>query len=198
LGDSLRSAGALPAYQMLAAIGLGLALMWAQRRSAHWYRAALAGASTVIAVNAIYFGYLFFVRYPVDAAQTFQSEWIETFQEVRAREAKYDAVMLTALRTNQVGMLYLFWNNIEPKAYFAGTHKLHEGELLDMIVQLGNAVFLPSTYLDQIVPLLRPGARLLIAERPDIPVNGAELKRIYYPNGQLALILYDVQTGAKN
>jgi hypothetical protein len=122
-GHSLRSAGALPAYQMLAAIGLDLALRWAARRSLTWYRTTAAVASLTIATNAIYFFYLFFAVYPVESARFFQTEWVEVFKEIQKREADYNVIMLTE-KANQVGMLYLFWNNVEPKNYFAGAQSL--------------------------------------------------------------------------
>jgi len=40
---------------------------------------------------------------------------------------------------------------------------------------------------------LSPGARVLVAERPGVPVPGRELKRYAYPTGEPALVLYHVE-----
>ncbi len=191
-GHCLRSAGVLPAIDILAAGGLEMVLVAAARRSRRLHRGALASCTVIIAVSAACFVYLFFVPYPRKAYADFQAEWKEVCAEVRQRESDYNAVILTREYTNQLGILYLFWGKIDPKIYLKGPRHIHEGPMWDTMTQAGNVYFLErGEYLDDL-RALPAGTRILMAERPWNPVPGTELRRFHYPDGRVALILYAV------
>ncbi len=192
-GHCLRSVGGLPAYQILAALGADLALASALRRSRRCYLISLLAGTLVVAVNAAYFLRIFFVEYPIAAAQSMQSEWRDVVAEVQCHKKDYDAVLLTTVGTNQVGMLYLFWSGLSPQDYFAGPPVVLRGNVYDQIVEIGNVYFLSS----DVLPLIKPGnsshRKYLVAERPRIPVPGRELQHFNYPDGRVAVILYEVR-----
>lgn len=192
-GHALRSIGGLPAYQILAALGADFILAAVGARSAASARRFLIAGTAVVALNVGYFLKLFFVDYPVATAPIFQSEWREVFAEVEQRKAEYDAVLLTSMRTNQLGILYLFWTRMPPSDFFAQSPQFLPGPIFDRLLQIGPIVFARSEELPGMLPLLVHHRRLLVAERADIPVPGRELQRFRYPDGRVAVVLYDVR-----
>jgi len=100
--------------------------------------------------------------------------------------------MLTWTYSKELGIIYLFWNRIPPQQFFADTYQVETSGPLDVLVRSGKVFFISFDFIDQLLPGLPPKSRVLVAERPDVPVPGTELKRIYFPDGVLALILYDV------
>lgn len=192
-GHSLRSIGGLPAYQILAALGADFALSAAHRRSAALYRRCIVAGVVVVALNVAYFLKVFFVDYPIAAAKSFQSEWRDVVAEVERRKVDYDAVLLTTYRTNQLGILYLFWSGVTPQEYFAHPPIILRGPVVDRLLQTGNVVFARSEELFQMAPILVHHRKMLVAERPEFPVPGRELRRFSYPDGRIAVILYEVR-----
>ncbi len=193
-GHSIRAIGALPAYQILAALGLDFLLASALARSKTAYRGALTLTTAVIALNTAFFLHLFLGAYPRDTAIQFQQEWRDAVAYAQEVESDYDAIVFTTTRTNQVPILYLFWGQVPPKDYFSQPHEIQHGKRWDTIHRIGNTFFAPSQELPQIVAKLPPHSRLLVAERPGISVPGIILGEICYPNGAVALVLYDVRT----
>lgn len=191
-GHALRSAGALPAYQILAALGMDWLLERVRERSIGIQRVVMGVMATAIALNAGYFAYQFWGVYPPKAEVEFQSEWSAVFRDIARERTRYDAVLVTLRNTNQVGMLYLFWTQLSPKEWLSAPRRIEEGPYYDQIIQAGNVLFLPSDYLPQIRKQLPPKARVLVAERPGIPVPGRELRRYERSNGSTAVILYEV------
>ncbi len=191
-GHCLRTAGALPAYQIVGALGLDMLLAGIARRRPRLYAPSVAAACVAMLLNGSVFACKFFVKYPIEAAPCFQVEWIEACTEVRERQKDYDAVMLTWTYSKELGIIYLFWNRIPPQQFFADTYQVETSGPLDVLVRSGKVFFISFDFIDQLLPGLPPKSRVLVAERPDVPVPGTELKRIYFPDGVLALILYDV------
>lgn len=192
-GHCLRSVGGLPAYQILAALGADFALSAALRHSRRRYRASLLAGSLAVALNVAYFLRIFFVQYPIAAAKVMQSEWREVVAEVQRRKKDYDAVVLSTTSTNQLGMLYLFWSNLSPRDYFAGPPVVLRGPFFDQIVQIGDVYFMSSDVLPHMTSLIGRHRKFLVAERPKIAVPGRALRHINYPDGRVAVILYDVR-----
>lgn len=193
-GHSIRAIAVLPAYQILAALGLDFLLAVALAHSKTVYRGALALGAVVIALNTSFFLHLFLGAYPRDTAIQFQQEWREAAAYAKGVESDYDAIVFTTSRTNQVPVLYLFWKQVPPKDYFGQPRDIQHGERWDTIHRIGNTFFAPSRKLPQIAVKLPPNSRLLVAERPGISVPGTILGEICYPNGAVALVLYDVRT----
>ena len=133
------------------------------------------------------------MNYPLSAAPVFQSEWREVFAEVERRKGDYDAFLFTSMKTNQLGILYLFWTRVPPSQYFAQSPQFLPGPLFDRLLQIGPVVFARSEELPGMLPLLTQHRRLLVAERPDVAVPGRELKRFRYPDGPVAVVLYEVR-----
>jgi hypothetical protein len=105
---------------------------------------------------------------------------------------QYDAVVLTTRESNQLGMLYLFWGQVDPRAYFAASRRVRIGREWDFVAQIGKFHFRRLEQLDAVAQTLPCGAWVLVAERPGVSVPGRELKRYYYPSGAPALVLYEV------
>jgi len=188
-----RASGVLPAYDLLAAFGLSLVLEAARRRSPRTYRTAATACGAAIAANVAAYVGLFVLRYPVASYRKFQAEWAEVMPEVRRRESEYDAVLLTTRGANQLYMLYLFWGRVDPRECLDMARQVRVGEQWDYTAQLGKVLFWGSEVLPELAKELSPGARVLVAERPGVPVPGRELKRYVYPTGQPALVLYHVE-----
>ncbi len=193
LGNALRMAGLLPADQILAALGLDLVIAAVQRRSAATRRSVLATATVIITANIGYFVYLLVAVYPTARARYFQAEWTEAVREVRRLEPDYDLVLLTNRQANQVAILYLFWNQIEPAEYFQMPRRIRQGREWDATLQLGKVFFVSSDQLDRIAGHLSPGARVLVGERPGVPVGGRPIGRFDCPDRSAGLVLYDVR-----
>jgi 4-amino-4-deoxy-L-arabinose transferase-like glycosyltransferase len=192
-GHCLRSIGGLPAYQILAALGADLVLAAALRRSEMLYRRCIVVGALIVALNVAYFLRIFFVDYPVAAYEKFQCEWRDVFAEIERRKADYDAVLLTTRHTNQLGILYLFWTRMPPEEYFAQSPSFLPGPEFERLLQIGPVIFAWSEELTQTLPMLVHHRNLLVAERPQIPVPGRELRRFSYPDGRDAVILYEVR-----
>lgn len=193
-GHCLRSAGALPAYQILAALGLSALLAGLQRRGPRLYRWMSPLALFAIGMDTLWFCCLATVRYPSAAYPEFQAEWGEVVPYVQQIRSGYDGVLLSTEQTNQLGMLYLFWSRTHPSEYARMHRVIDEGPYYDNILQIGQTLFVPSRSLTDLLRngAIVPGMRLLIAERPGIPVPGSELRRFYYPDGIPAVFLYEV------
>lgn len=194
-GHSLRSVGSLPVYDILAAVGLcGLFSMPFGR-----VRRAALGLATVctlgVAVQAGYFLHRFFVEYPIRAAAAFESEWRDVFAAAQARQAEYDFVLFTTHRSNQPGALYLFWTRMDPAACQAAQRAREPFGIVDRIVQIDRVVFQPSENLKALATEPGVSAKVLVAERPEVPVDGEVLQRFNYPDGREAMILYEVRIG---
>lgn len=192
-GHALRSIGGLPAYQILAALGADFVLAAVEMRSSGRARRLLIVGAAVVALNVGYFLKLFFVNYPIAAAPIFQSEWREVFADVDRRKADYDAFLFTSMKTNQLGILYLFWTRMPPQEYFAQSPQFLPGPQFDRLLQMGPIVFARSEELPAMLPFLTHHRKILVAERPDIPVPGRELRRFSYPDGRVGIILYEVR-----
>jgi 4-amino-4-deoxy-L-arabinose transferase-like glycosyltransferase len=192
-GHALRSIGGLPAYQILAALGADYVLAAMTTRSARLARGALIVGAAVVVLNVGYFLRLFFMNYPVVAAPIFQSEWRQVFAEVERRRADYDALLFTSMKTNQLGILYLYWTRMPPPDYFAQSPQFLPGPAFDRLLQIGPVVFARSEELPGMLPLLTRHRRLLVAERADVRVPGRELQRFFHPDGRVAVILYEVR-----
>lgn len=192
----LRAAGVVPAYELLCALGLGWLFAWVRRWGQGARRWAVAIAGLVAVLNVTYFLHFLFVVVPVRTAQQYQAEWAEVIPEVRRLEPQYDLVVLTGRGSNQLATLYLFWGHVDPRAYFQMPVRRYEGQLWDNTVQVGRVLFVPLEAVPSLVPDLAPGEKLLVAERPGVPVRGRELKQFHYPDGRVALVLYDVELRA--
>jgi len=194
-GHSLRAAGMLPAVQILSAIGLDMLILFVESRSRAAGRAMMAVVLAVITVNVAYFLHIVVTRYPA-AARKFQAEWQPVVNEIMRRQSQYAAVTLTSEDTNQIGILFLFWSNMHPRQYFSSERTLHLGPEFDLLLRVGKYYFVRYDFFERLWPRLPRGSRLLVAERPGLPVPGAELKRFYHPDGSVAVILYDVTVGS--
>jgi 4-amino-4-deoxy-L-arabinose transferase-like glycosyltransferase len=195
-GHALRSAGALPVYSIVSALGLDLLLTGARRRSVSFGRAAVAFSVLVVAIFAARFAVMFFSNYPRQAASAFGAEYRPMIAEIQRREADYDLVILTSEGSGQVGTLYLFWNRMPPQVFFDSAKNVWEGPEWESILQVGKFLFVPSSNLPDAITQLPPEVvhpRVLVAERPGIDVPGAEIMRVAHPDGRTALILYDVR-----
>jgi len=188
-----RASGVLPAYDLLAASGLSVVLEAARGRSprTYWTMAAVCGA--VIVAEVVAYLVLFVRPYAAANYRRFQAEWAAVMTEVRRREPDYDAVVLTTRGANQLYMLYLFWGRVDPREYFDMPRQVRVGEQWDYTAQLGKVLFWGSEILPELAKELLPGARVLVAERPGVPVPGRELTRYVYPTGEPALVLYHVE-----
>ena len=83
---------------------------------------------------------------------------------------------------------------MDPVAYHRAKPNIVFGDNEDVMIQVGTTFFASSKRLDEVVGVLRPGATLLVAERPGIGVPGRPLKEFLDTNGKPSVILYDVRT----
>lgn len=192
-GHCLRASGVLPAYDILAALGIDLMLVGARHRFRAAYRWIVAVTIIAIGLNAAYFEYQFFVRYPRTAARALMSEWKDVFEETAKRQADYDAVMITSRGCGHVGILYLYWSKMDPEAYSRASLVYWRDSEADHLARCGSYFFARSDMMGQVLQLLRPGARLLVAERAGIPVGGKKLAEYFGIDGKLSVILYEVR-----
>jgi 4-amino-4-deoxy-L-arabinose transferase-like glycosyltransferase len=194
-GHCLRAAGAIPAYDIMAALGVGLVLDAARRRSSAALRAVNAATIVLVAASGAYFGCLFFVRYPVEAAHDFLAEWGPALQEVSRIESRYDAVMITEYGSGNVGVFYLFWSKTDPASFLSAGPRYQPIESGDYLVQFGKFYFVSSEQLNKLAPNLPPGAKVLVVERPFIPVPGRPIGEYFDAYGHLSIVLYEVDLG---
>lgn len=191
-GHALRSIAAVPALAILEALGVVTLMEFARSFSPAVRRGWAVAVGLVIVANAAGFLRLFFGAYPMLAAPAFQTEWRAIADEVAAREDDYSVVVLTTRAANQPGILYQFWRRTDPRVYFAGPHEIQRTGLYDQIALLDKVVFWPAEKLPLLAEVVRPAGRVLVVERPGAPVPGRELKRVHWPDGREAAVLYDV------
>lgn len=188
-GHALRSAGALPAFQILAALGLEMALLAAYRYSRQVWQAAVIATAGIMAGCVMYFAIIFVVKYPPVAASDFNAEWPAVFREVKARHEKYDAVVLPFVAHG--GMLYLFASQTDPREYFATPHRVEETPETDYILNIGNVYFEPRHFFREVLPTLPSPARLLLCASPSrMAPGGVEVARFRDSNDK-PLLLYE-------
>lgn len=192
-GHSLRSIAGAPAFDLLSALGFGMMVTAMASRSAAAGRRTAIACGVLVTLSATYFLKKLFVEYPVEAAPVFQSEWAAVFEDVEAMKKDYDIVVLSTTNTNQLGLLYLFWTKMDPAAYQASDHDIEPAGTVERIIRIGNVVFRPSVVLGPLATRMPPEYRLLVAERPEFSVPGTVLKKFHHPNGEEAVILYDVR-----
>ena len=195
-GHALRSAAALPVYAIIAALGLDMLFTAARRRSAVLGRVAVAASAAVVLIFASRFAAMFFWSYPRIAAPSFGAEYRPAVAEILRRQADYDLVLLTSEEYGQVGAQFLFWSRMPPREFFDSPREIWQGPEWESLLQVGKFLFVPSSNLHEAVAQLPPEvaqARILVAERPGIPVPGTEILRIAHPDGRTALALYDVR-----
>ncbi|RIK68331.1 MAG: hypothetical protein DCC65_03835 [Planctomycetota bacterium] len=192
-GHSLRSIGGAPAFELLSALGLITLVSAAAARSRRAARGSIVFCAIVVTLSSGIFLRRFFVDYPVRAAAVFQSEWPPVFAEVAARRKDYDIVVLSTVNTNQLGLLYLFWTKMDPAAYLASDHDIEPAGTIERIIRIDNVVFRPSVVLEIMAPRMPPDYRILVAERPEVAVPGTILREFNFPNGEKAVILYELR-----
>lgn len=195
-GHALRAATVIPAYEILAAIGL----TWVLDQSARWNAGGRLALRAVLAIaligSASRFGYMFFVDYPVKAGPSFWEEYRPLFADVAARQKDYDVVLLSPSECPQNGTLYLFYTAADPRTFFETPKRYWHGKDWDSLVQYGNVYF---AYYRNLPVIVREGysdrteLRVLVAERPDIAVQGELLGSYSYSDGREAMRLYDVR-----
>lgn len=193
-GHALRSVGMLPPVEIISAFGAAQLLAFARGRSRFSLRWTRLGMVAVMLIATGHFCWRFFGQYPIRSAPAFQAEWALAFADIREKESDYDLVLLSPDRSNQLGMLYLFWTKMDPAKYQNCDKEIEQLIGIERIVRIGKVVFRPSAYLPILGPQLPPCARLLVVERPDVPVTGVELKRYPLPDGLEALVMYDLST----
>ncbi|OWY70959.1 hypothetical protein B7486_15300 [cyanobacterium TDX16] len=191
-GHALRGVGMLPALELISALGALQLIDFARKHSQSSMRVSTAALVGLMLVSAGLFCRRFFVEYPIKSAPAFQSEWADAFAEVKEKQDDYDLVLLSPDRSNQLGMLYLFWAQMDPAAYQKGDKDIEQLIGIERITRIGKVVFRPSTYLPILGPQLPPCARVLVVERPDVPVAGVKLKSFHLPDGREALVMYDL------
>lgn len=189
-GHALRSAGSVPAYAILAALGLDMILAAAGRYSRRAYRTAVAVSAGLVAACTVRFAYLFFVAYPPAASAAFLAEWPPVLEEIKRRLGEYDAVVLPF--AGQTGMLYLFTAAVDPQEWFGLPHHIEEKDGNDFILRAGKVFFHPGHFLEAGVKDLPPNARVLIGGFP-VPPGGAEIRRFYDAGGNPFLSLYEIR-----
>lgn len=195
-GHALRAATVIPAYEILAAIGL----TWMLDRSLSWSAGGRIAIRSLLAIaliaSASRFGYMFFAEYPVKAGPSFWEEYRPLFADVAARQKDYDVVLLSPSECPQNGTLYLFYKAADPQTFFKTPKRYWHGKDWDSLVQYGNVYF---AYYRNLPVIVREGysdrteLRILVAERPDVAVQGELLNKYYYSDGREAMRLYDVR-----
>lgn len=195
-GHCLRSAGVIPAYDIIAAIGLVMVIEVGLKRSLKFGRGIVAGATAMVAISAAYFAFLFFARYPTEASDPFWVDWRPVCLEIKRLEADYDAVMITHHDSGHIGIMYLFWSENDPRIESKSPRVVLIRNDDEYLARWGKFFFVSSETMDQVLTALPPGARLLVAERPGLPVPGTVLKRYYDYLNWPSVVLYDVQTAA--
>jgi hypothetical protein len=192
-GHCLRAAGALPAYDILAAIGLDFIFTFVSHHARSAIRWASASAMVVVGLSGAYFSYLFFWRYPVEADTDFLGMWRPVLKEVAQRESSYDAVVISHLGSGYVGVLYLFWSRTDPHVFHQSSPSYQSRPEGDYLLQYGKFCFASFEALDETTFDLPPGARLLVAERAGIKVPGIVLKSFPDAQGRPYVVLYEVR-----
>jgi hypothetical protein len=81
-GHCLRSAGVIPAYDILAALGIETLTLAGARRLHLSIPIVMTATLAPIVAGALYFGYQFFLRYPAVAARYFDAEWRYVIEEI--------------------------------------------------------------------------------------------------------------------
>jgi hypothetical protein len=195
-GHALRAATVVPAYDLLAGLGvdwlLGAAALW----SALGRRVLRIGVAMSVAASATWFLHAFFVMYPVQAGPSFWEEYRPLIADVAGREKDYDLVLISPNECPQNGTLYLFYSQTDPARYFETPRRYWRGKDWESLVQFGNVYF---AYYKDMPTILRQSyadrreVRVLVAERPVVPVQGELLRTIHYSNGSEAMRLYDVR-----
>lgn len=193
-GHSLRSVVMIPMFDAFAALGACRSAAWLWGRAAGWGAAFALATAVTMTASASSFAGRFFNEYPKIAASSFDAECRELYAEISARRDNYDEVVVSTVNAPQMGTLYLFWTRMAPAEYLAGEREIAPIGTVEHIVRIGKVHFRPSV-------VVRParagetGQRILVAERPGLPVTGRELRRIFYPDGTAAMSLYEA-TGA--
>lgn len=193
-GHALRGVGMLPALELISALGAFQLFEFARKHSQSLARVATTAMFGLTLVASGLFCQRFFSEYPIRSAPAFQAEWADVFSEVKEKQGDYDLVLLSPDRSNQLGMLYLFWTQMDPAAYQKGDKDIEQLIGIERITRIGKVVFRPSTYLPILGPQLPPCARVLVVERPDVPVAGAKVKSFHLPDGREALVMYELTT----
>lgn len=194
-GHALRSAAAIPALAALGALGLDGLLEFAAAWRPRLVRPLALLAMLGLVVSTLRFADLYFRQYPRSAAHAFEPEWRDIAREVRRRADDYDLILLSPAGGEQNGMLFLYHAAIPPSEYFAAPRDIQQVGGWDYLVQWDKFFFVPSTEMADLVRQLPPALRrprILIAERPNVPVAGRELLRVRRPNGVEAMVLREV------
>jgi hypothetical protein len=196
-GHALRGIGALPGWQILAAVGaVGVIDAAGRALSARGSRLAAYGILIALLANSGIFVHRFLTRYPIDAARALQSEWRDVFAHVREHLDPDAPVFVTYRDANQLGMLYLFWNRVDPDHLAESNLQIRDWGTFDRIGRVGRVYFPaptdPLEYAD-----VRVSNRAYILERPEIAAPGREIRRFTYPDGTDAVVLYELDLSSR-
>lgn len=195
-GHALRASTVIPAYEILAGIGLCGILEWSARWSASGRVVMRSILVVALTVSAGRFAYVFFVDYPKIAGPSFWEEYRPLFADVAARQKDYDLILLSPNECPQNGTLYLFYTGADPHRYFEAPKRFWHGKDWDSLVQYGNVYFayyrnLPTIVRESFAD--RKELRVLVAERSDVAVQGELLRTFRYSDGRDAMKLYEVR-----
>jgi 4-amino-4-deoxy-L-arabinose transferase-like glycosyltransferase len=194
-GHALRSAAAIPACAALSAIGLDYLLHAVRRWRPRLQRPASILVTILLAGMTLNLAKTYFRDYAKSSSAAFEPEWDAVAREVIRRQADYDLVLLSPEGSDQNGVLFLFWSAMPPADYFSAPRSIQQVGGWDYLLQAGKYFFVSGTELASLIDQLPPEVthpRVLVAERPHIPVAGRELARFFRPDGAAAMILYEV------
>lgn len=195
-GHALRTAAALPAYQVVSALGFVFLLDVARRKSRALSKALIAVGASIVTVSFAYFAFLFFHTYPRLAAGVFHEIYRPVVRAIQNREAAYDYVFLSSNLGGETGIFFLFWSRMPPDQYFEAPPNIVAGPEHDQIIQVGKYIFKPAAALSELRAELPPNSapvRVLIAELPADAPPTRPILQFASREGRPLVGLYDVR-----
>ncbi len=195
-GHALRTAAALPAYQIVSALGFDFLLGVARCKSRVRWKGVIAVGASIIALSFARFAFLFFHAYPRLAADVFHEVYRPVVQEIQNRQSEYDYVILSSNMGGETGIYFLFWSRMPPDQYLDAPPNIVAGPDNDMIIQVGKFIFKPATALSELRAALPPDSspiRVLVAELAADAPPTRPIFQFLSRDGRPLVGLYDVR-----
>jgi 4-amino-4-deoxy-L-arabinose transferase-like glycosyltransferase len=174
--------GAIPAWQVLAAVGTVRLVIWAHNQSANLGRITVTAATVGVVATIGIVAYNLYAEYPVYAADDWQYGARETIAFLEEHQSEYDDVLVSD-RLVAPHLLVLFYGRVDPAAYEANPIHVRQPNVRSR----GN---LGQYRFDRLSDLLqRPGRHLVWAtpeDVPSLPAGLTPLLTVNLPDGRPA------------
>lgn len=195
--NALRTAVAVPFYQIMTALGIFEVINWLKNKDNIWKISSIAFSVLILAFSLSYYLYQYYVYYPVNYSRDWQYGYKQVVDYIKKHYNEYDEIVFSRVY-GEPHMFTLFYLNYPPADY-QNNPNLDRFETNNWVWVLKfDKFYFPdlgdkgTKYADIIKQ--NPGKKILFIGKPDdFPKDKQKLLTVNFLNGNEAFEIVDVK-----